>query len=104
LGGAVLYFVFEYGYTLAGLRLDKKILASLFQSVTPRTAGFNTVDTGAMSDSGSLLTMILMLNVAAPVLPPAASDNHLFILVLGSPDYRPRYCSITDLSANFKIS
>ena len=37
-----------------------RILASLFQSVTPRTAGFNTVDLASMSEPGQLLMAILM--------------------------------------------
>ncbi|NCC67873.1 MAG: Trk family potassium uptake protein [Clostridia bacterium] len=96
LGGTVLYFIFEYGYTLSGLRFDKKILASLFQSVTPRTAGFNTVDTGAMSDSGSLLTMILMLIGGSPGSTAGGiKTTTFFILVLGALTSARRYGSIT---------
>ena len=43
-----------------------RIWASLFQSVTPRTAGFNTVDLTAMSEPGQLLTAILMLIGGSP--------------------------------------
>ena len=43
-----------------------KILASLFSSVTPRTAGFNTIDTGMLSDSSKLLTMLLMFIGGSP--------------------------------------
>lgn len=66
LGGALLFFIFEQHYTLAGLSLKDQILASLFQSVTPRTAGFNTVDMGALSESGSTLTMMLMFIGGSP--------------------------------------
>lgn len=59
-GGAFLLFIFEYGNTLAGRPLDEQILCSLFGSVTARTAGFNTVDTGALTDSSKLLTTLLM--------------------------------------------
>lgn len=58
--GAVLFFIFEQDYTGAGLGVKSKILTSLFASVTPRTAGFNTVDLGAMSNPSKLLTVILM--------------------------------------------
>ena len=47
--------------TIGGLSLSEKLWASWFQGVTPRTAGFNTIDTGGMHDSTTLLTMTLML-------------------------------------------
>lgn len=43
-----------------------RILASLFQSVTPRTAGFNTVDLASMSEPGQLIMAILMLIGGSP--------------------------------------
>ena len=60
LGGAVLFFFFEYDNALAQLPLGGKLLAALFQSVTPRTAGFNTLDYGAMNNLTLLATIILM--------------------------------------------
>lgn len=47
--------------TLGPLETGTKLWASWFQGVTPRTAGFNTVDIGGMHDSTTLLTMTLML-------------------------------------------
>lgn len=46
--------------------LKERILYSLFQSVTPRTAGFNTYDYAKMSESGLLITVFLMLIGGAP--------------------------------------
>jgi trk system potassium uptake protein TrkH len=43
-----------------------RILASIFQAVTPRTAGFNTVDYGKMSSSGKAISTLLMLIGGAP--------------------------------------
>ena len=43
-----------------------KILTSVFQSVTPRTAGFNTIDLTALTESGKAITMILMLIGGSP--------------------------------------
>ena len=58
-----LYFCFvefkEYAFR-------ERILLSLFQSVTPRTAGFNTADYGTMREEGLLLTIVLMLIGGAP--------------------------------------
>ena len=59
---AILFFFIEYG----GLPIRERILASLFQSVTTRTAGFNTTDFAAFSDSGKLLSIILMLIGGSP--------------------------------------
>lgn len=65
-GGAVLFYVMEKENTLAGLSPSGQIMASLFQSVTPRTAGFNTVDISALTEGGTALTMLLMLIGASP--------------------------------------
>ncbi|MBQ6304705.1 MAG: Trk family potassium uptake protein [Clostridiales bacterium] len=48
------------------LPCGQRFLASLFQSVTPRTAGFNTTDYNDFSGTGSVLTVILMLIGGAP--------------------------------------
>lgn len=58
-----LYFFFnEYG----SLGLSDRIISSFFQSVTARTAGFNTQDLSQMNDSGSVIMMILMLIGGSP--------------------------------------
>ena len=59
---AILFFFIEYG----GLPIKERILASFFQSVTTRTAGFNTTDFAAFTDSGKLLSIILMLVGGSP--------------------------------------
>lgn len=59
--GAVVLFILEYNSpAFAGLNFGEKILASLFQSVTARTAGFNTVDLSAMSEPGKFVMICLM--------------------------------------------
>lgn len=65
-GGAALLFFFERNNTIQGMPLDDKILCSLFGSVTARTAGFNTVDTAALTDSSKILTSILMFIGGSP--------------------------------------
>ncbi|QFT48708.1 Ktr system potassium uptake protein B (plasmid) [Roseivivax sp. THAF40] len=47
--------------TLGELPIWHKIQASWFQAVTPRTAGFNTIETAGMHDATTLLTMVLMV-------------------------------------------
>lgn len=66
--GALMFFVIEYSNpkTLGPLSLGDKVLASFFQSVTLRTAGFNTVDVASLRDSTKLLSCLLMFIGAAP--------------------------------------
>lgn len=66
--GTVLFFIFESGNsaTMGKLDLAGKINASIFQSVTTRTAGFNTVDLNSMNDISKFLTIIFMFIGAAP--------------------------------------
>lgn len=59
---AVLFFFFEFGH----MPMGQRIWASLFQSVTTRTAGFNTVDLDAMSEPGKMLMIFLMLIGGSP--------------------------------------
>lgn len=65
-GGALLLFLFERGNTLEGLSGWEQFWASVFGSVTARTAGFNTVDTGALRPESKLLTIILMFIGGSP--------------------------------------
>ena len=60
IGGGVLFFIFENNNTLNGMNAIDKITNSIFSSVTPRTAGFNSVDVPAMSIQAKLLTIALM--------------------------------------------
>ena len=58
---ALLIFAFEQGGTvLEGKSAAESFLICLFQAVTPRTAGFNTVPIAELSDSSVLLIQILM--------------------------------------------
>ncbi|MCI8269339.1 MAG: Trk family potassium uptake protein [Lachnospiraceae bacterium] len=65
-GSAWLFYRFESGNLLVGMDLSGKILTSLFSSVTARTAGFNTVDTGMLTDASKMLTVILMFIGGSP--------------------------------------
>ena len=63
-----LFFIFEMNNpkTLGNMNLGEKILASLFQVVSPRTAGYNTIELSQMYDSTKFLTIILMFIGGAP--------------------------------------
>ncbi len=64
--GTILYFYLEYDRSLAGLDVGEKLLASLFQSVSFRTAGFNSVDMGEMSRGMMIIACVLMFIGASP--------------------------------------
>ena len=66
LAGWALFLLFERNASMASLTWPQRVLASLFQSVSPRTAGFNTVNLSALSESGNLLTDVLMLIGGSP--------------------------------------
>ncbi|MCM1992462.1 TrkH family potassium uptake protein [Oceanirhabdus seepicola] len=67
-GGAILMFIFEYNNpdTIKNVPAGEKILSSVFASVTPRTAGMNSISTDAMTNAGKFLTMILMFIGGSP--------------------------------------
>lgn len=60
------YFVEFSGSVWQGMKGGERALASAFQAITPRTAGFNTVDFAGMSETGLFLIMILMLIGGSP--------------------------------------
>jgi trk system potassium uptake protein TrkH len=66
LSGAFLFYLFERNHMIKDVPVLNKILASFFQSVTPRTAGFNTVDIGALTNATILLLLIFMFIGASP--------------------------------------
>ena len=59
---AIILFLRQYN----NLPMDKRILASLFQSITPRTAGFNTMDLTKFTDGSKAITTSLMLIGGSP--------------------------------------
>lgn len=68
LAGFILFLITEFNNanTLQDLTILGKIQAAWFQSVTSRTAGFNTISTGDMTSAGILITIILMFIGASP--------------------------------------
>ncbi len=68
-GGGFLIFLFEQNnpLTIGNLSWFQKIQASLFQSVTTRTAGFFTIDQAHLTTGSTLVSMILMFMGGSPV-------------------------------------
>ena len=68
--GFLFFFILEYSNkkTLdsGDLNFFEKMMASLFQSVTARTAGFNTIDQGSLTVPSKFMTTILMFIGASP--------------------------------------
>lgn len=66
--GTVAFFLIEIRNpeTFGKFRFSDQLLLAWFQSVTPRTAGFNTIDIGKMSDAGLFITIALMFIGASP--------------------------------------
>lgn len=69
--------------TLGGLpHWDDRLWAAWFQAVTPRTAGFHTVDTGALTMPGTLLTMLLMFIGGGPSSTASGIKVTTFVVLL----------------------
>ena len=81
-GGAALLFFFEKNNTIAGMPFGDQVLCSLFGSVTARTAGFNTVDTAALTDSSKILTSILMFIGGSPGSTAGGIKTTTFVVLL----------------------
>lgn len=76
---AIGFFFFEFSH----LPMGERIWASLFQAVSPRTAGFNSVDLDAMSDSGKITSILLMLIGGSPGSTAGGMKTTTFAVLLG---------------------
>lgn len=56
----VLYMILEWNVSCTGLPFGEKLLRAIFNAATARTAGFSTTDPTTLSESGYLLTIVLM--------------------------------------------
>lgn len=94
--GTAAFFIFEYDHSLAGMTVGEKLLASLFQSVSPRTAGFASIDLAKMSDPGTLSSIVLMFIGGSPGSTAGGIKTTTFIVILlGAFTSARRYGSIT---------
>ncbi len=64
--GTVLFLILENDGLFACMTVSEKLLAAFFSAVTPRTAGFNSVDTASLSNGSMFLTIILMFIGGSP--------------------------------------
>lgn len=80
--GAILFYLFERNNLFIGLDIKDKIFAAFFQSVTSRTAGFNTIDIANLSESSNLLTQILMFIGGSPGSTAGGIKTTTFVVLL----------------------
>ncbi len=77
---AIYLFFFEY----ASLPFGERVLVSLFQAVTPRTAGFNTANLTSLSQIGLVIFIILMLIGGSPGSTAGGMKTTTFAVVFAS--------------------
>lgn len=66
IAGTLLFYLFEHNHLFSDMSFGEQLLNSFFCAVTPRTAGFNAVDNGALSESSKFLSIIFMFIGGAP--------------------------------------
>lgn len=86
---SILFFIFEFTNigtigTYTDYSLSEKLLCSLFLSVSPRTAGFNTVNLNSLTSSSKLLTIILMFIGGNPGSTAGGFKVTTFVIVFAS--------------------
>ncbi len=96
--GALFIFVLEYTnpHTLGSLDPVAKVLASFFQSVTPRTAGFNTLNLPDLRDTTILMIIVLMFIGASPGSTGGGIKTTTFLaIILSVSSTFKGYCHVT---------
>ncbi len=82
--GTVLFLACEYDNTLVGMDFGTKLNASLFQSISARTAGFCTVDIAKEHDFTKIITVVLMFIGASPAGTGGGIKTTTFIVLLAT--------------------
>ncbi|MFA5327943.1 MAG: potassium transporter TrkG [Prolixibacteraceae bacterium] len=80
--GTAAFFYFEYDHSQAGMDFKSRLATSFFQSVTPRTAGFNTFSMSALSMPSILIITFLMWIGASPVSTGGGVKTSTFALAI----------------------
>jgi trk system potassium uptake protein len=80
--GFFAFLIFEWNGTMKGMPFWQKSLNSFFCSVTPRTAGYNTIDYSQMSKPGILTTMFLMFIGASPASTGGGIKTATFVVLI----------------------
>lgn len=84
-GGALLFAIFEWNnpLTIGNMNVFDKILNCFFQSITPRTAGFATIDQAGLTSTSVFITNFLMIVGGSPMgIAGGIKTTTLFVLVV----------------------
>ena len=84
--GGIFIFAAEYNNeaTLGGLSPGSKVMASVFKSITARTAGYNTIDTGSLREGSLLMVIVLMFIGASPSSMGGGIKTSTFAIVMAA--------------------
>ncbi len=84
--GTIVIFIFEFTNpdTLGSLNWFEKFWAALFQSVSPRTAGANTIDIGLMRQASQFFIVLLMFIGASPGSTGGGIKTTTFTILVGA--------------------
>lgn len=82
---SIFYFYLEYNNTLKGMDTGEKIITTIFQISTPRTCGFNTVDTGKICTPILIVIMFLMfVGGSSSSIAGGIKTSTLFLMLLSA--------------------
>ncbi|MCR4415394.1 MAG: hypothetical protein NUV77_23535 [Thermoguttaceae bacterium] len=80
--GTLAFLTLEWDHALRGMPLWRKLLVSAFHAVVPRTAGFNTVDIGALTQATLFILVLLMFVGAGPCSTGGGLKVSTFVVLL----------------------
>jgi trk system potassium uptake protein TrkH len=80
--GWIMFAILEWNGVLGDLPVADRITNALFLSITPRTAGFNSMDYSKLSDAGNFLTILLMTVGGSPGSTAGGMKTTTFALIL----------------------
>ena len=81
--GGLIFYALEMNNSLAEFPLGEKLVNAFFQAITPRTAGFNTLDFSSMTLPVYLLVILLMVIGASPGSTGGGIKTTTFAVLLG---------------------
>lgn len=80
--GTALFLISERNNLFVGMSAGERFWRALFSAVTPRTAGFNTVDTAALTNGSKILTMCLMFIGGSPGSTAGGAKTTTIVVIL----------------------
>ena len=86
ISGTVLFFIFEYNNkaTIGDMNFFDKLQVSFFQSVTTRTAGFDSIGQKSITDASAIVSLLLMFVGGSPVGTAGGVKTVTFVVIIAS--------------------